>query len=211
MISTLVLAAGEGMRLGQPKALAPLAGQPLIERVVRVIAASTVDDIVVVCGAEADRVEALVLALDGAIPGNRVRVVRHAGWKAGRTSSIQAAWRSCPADAHAMIFPVDHPLVRVTTLDVMVGVHGFAAGEIEVIVPVVEIGGIPVRRRRGHPVLLSAALRDEVLSLGPDAPLHDVVHRHVVLEVPVDDEGILLDIDAPEDLARAERAIAGTS
>ena len=58
MMSALVLAAGEGKRLAGPKALAMLAGKSLIERVIRILAQSTVDEIVVACGARGDEVAA---------------------------------------------------------------------------------------------------------------------------------------------------------
>lgn len=212
MMSALVLAAGEGRRLGEPKALAMLVGQSLLERVVHVLAQSTVDEIVVACGASGDEVALRARSLGDALDDMPLRVVHHENWRDGRTSTIQAAWASCPDGAHALIFPVDHPLVRVTTLDMMLGVHGFATAELEVIVPVVEVEahaessgdeGSPRARRRGHPVLLSSRLRAELLALGADEPLRDLLHRHVALEVPVDDEGILLDVNTQDDLERA--------
>ena len=204
MISALILAAGAGQRMGRPKALVELAGVPLVERVVRTCAESMIDEIVVVTGAGADEVDLLVETLRHTLGDAALRVVHNARWRGGRTGSIQAGWASCPSGAHALVFPVDHACVKVVTLDAMLGVFGYAASDLDVIVPAVEFEG---RRRRGHPVQLSARLRDELAAMGPNDPLRDLVHRHVVLEVPVDDEGILLDLDTPEDLARAEAAL----
>ena len=57
---------------------------------------------------------------------------------------------------------------------------------------------------RGHPVGFAASLRDELLVLEGDAGARDVVRRHAgeLVQVAVDDAGVLLDIDRPEDLAR---------
>ena len=60
--------------------------------------------------------------------------------------------------------------------------------------------------KRGHPVLVNLSrYRDEILRLSGDEGLKPVMrgHPHDTLEVPVDDEGILRDLDTPEDY-RAE-------
>jgi CTP:molybdopterin cytidylyltransferase MocA len=202
-LAAIVLAAGAGERLGGPKALALAGGRTFIERVLGTCGRSAVDEIVVVTGAGAADVGAA--ALRWATDETPLRIVENAAWREGRTGSVQAGWASCEAGVDALVFPVDHPAVRLVSLDAMIGVFGHAGGQLEIVVPTFEREG---RRRRGHPVLLSSALRDEVLRLGKDEPLRDVVHRHEVLEVPVDDEGVLLDVDAPEDLARLERLLA---
>jgi molybdenum cofactor cytidylyltransferase len=206
VISTLVLAAGEGRRIGRTKALVELVGLTLLERVVATCAASMTDEIVVVTGAEAGDVEAHALALRADVPAEiALRVVRNERWAEGRTGSLQAGWSSCREDASIVVFPVDHALVRVVTLDALLGVQGYAASAPDALVPVTLTGE---SRRRGHPIVLSSRLRAEALALGLDEPLRDLVHRHDVLEVPVDDDGILLDIDTPDDLARAEELLA---
>ena len=73
MMSALVLAAGEGRRLGEPKALAMLAGQSLLERVVRILAQSTVDEIVVTCGARGDEVAHVARSLGDALDDGAFR------------------------------------------------------------------------------------------------------------------------------------------
>ena len=56
---------------------------------------------------------------------------------------------------------------------------------------------------RGHPVGFSARLREDLLALDGDEGARSVVerHRHQVTLIPVDDDGITLDIDTPGDLA----------
>jgi molybdenum cofactor cytidylyltransferase len=200
VIAAAILAAGEGARFGGPKALAEIGGRSLLEIVVETCARSLADEVVAVVGASHEAACARVEAARARLSGQALRCVVNDRWREGRTTSVQAAWASCPAGWSLLVVPVDHPAVRLVTLDALFGVFGYAAGEPDVTVPVVEVEG---RRRRGHPILLSHRLRDEVLALGPNEPLHDVVHRHVVLEVPVDDPGILLDIDEPGDLERA--------
>ena len=58
-----------------------------------------------------------------------------------------------------------------------------------------------IQGRRGHPVLFASRLFEELLEAPLDQGARWVVHRHVAeLElVEVDEEGILWDIDRPED------------
>lgn len=59
--------------------------------------------------------------------------------------------------------------------------------------------------RRGHPVGFGSTLRDELLRLHGDTGARLVVshHHEELVPVPVDDEGIFVDIDTPEALAAA--------
>jgi molybdenum cofactor cytidylyltransferase len=58
---------------------------------------------------------------------------------------------------------------------------------------------------RGHPVAFASTLRDELLALTGDFGARAVIlrHRAELVPVPVDDPGILLDIDTPTALAAA--------
>ena len=210
MAVALVLAAGEGRRLGRPKALVELEGLPFAVRVADTCRRSLVDEVVVVAGPEADAVEQALTRLKELGDGPDlapVRLVRNEAWRDGRTGSLQCAWSSVAAGTHALIVPVDHPVVRLVTLDVLLGVFGYAAAQPDALVPVLQSEG---ERRRGHPIVLHARLREDLLALSPDAPLNVFVRGREVLEVPVDDEGILLNVNEPEDLERAA-ALLGRS
>lgn len=58
---------------------------------------------------------------------------------------------------------------------------------------------------RGHPVGFAKALRDELLALDGDEGARSVIQRHKdrVVSIPVDDRGIVVDIDTPDDLDAA--------
>ena len=59
------------------------------------------------------------------------------------------------------------------------------------------------RGKRGHPVALPIALRDEIGSADPHGNLHDVIKKHPELRVDldVDDRGIGRDVDTAADLS----------
>ncbi len=76
-VAGILLAAGEGSRLGQPKALVELGGQTLAERGVGLLRAGGTDPVLLVTGAVRARA-------DGA------RIVRNLDWRTGMGSSFAA-------------------------------------------------------------------------------------------------------------------------
>lgn len=186
MRGAVVIAAGASSRMRAPKALTPVAGQPAVTRICRILHDAKVEDVAVVLGADASSIEAAV-----PLPA---RVVRHDGWARGRSSSIKAGIAALPAGLPVLVWPVDHPAVRASTVRALVSSKG------AIRVPVYQ-------GKRGHPAWFEAALRDELLALGDDEPLHNVIHRapERVREVPVDDPGILWNVDSPDDLKKIER------
>jgi CTP:molybdopterin cytidylyltransferase MocA len=202
MAVAVVLAAGEGKRLGGPKALAEIDGRPLVSWVADLCRRSLVSEVVVVAGAEAEAVRAAIDALPPAEDDETapVRVVVNETWRDGKTGSLQCGWRAFEGAPNVLVFPVDHPAIRLVTLDVILGVFGYAAAAPEAIVPVLQQDG---QRKRGHPIVLSGKLKDAVLALGPDEPLNAFVRERELLEVPVDDAGVLLNVNEPADLEEA--------
>ena len=131
----LILAAGEGARLGGPKALAEVAGRPMVSWVVDACRRALVTEVVVVAGAEAPAVAEAVASLPPAEEEEAapVRVVVNEAWRSGKIGSLQCGWRALEGSPNVLVFPVDHPAVRLVTLDVILGVFGYAAAAPEVI------------------------------------------------------------------------------
>jgi molybdenum cofactor cytidylyltransferase len=64
---------------------------------------------------------------------------------------------------------------------------------------------VPVHRgKRGHPLAIAPALLPEIDELDLDVGLRQLLDRHAdeVLEIEVDDAGVVEDVDTPEDYAR---------
>ena len=104
MLSAVVLAAGASTRMGTPKLLLPLAGEPMIRRAVRAVAAAGFDDLLVVVGYEHEQ---MLAALEG-VP------CRHAvnrDYASGMGSSFRTAILNLPDSAAAMFALADQPLV----------------------------------------------------------------------------------------------------
>jgi CTP:molybdopterin cytidylyltransferase MocA len=80
-VAGILLAAGEGSRLGRPKALVELDGQTLAERGVALLRAGGADPILVVTGAAQIRLAG-------------TRTVHNEDWRSGMGSSLRAALRA---------------------------------------------------------------------------------------------------------------------
>lgn len=192
--AAIVLAAGQSARMGRPKPFLQLRGKPLLAHVLDTLRDAALEEIILVLGADADRVR-------DAIPLDGTRPVFHPGFAEGMSSSLRAGIRAASSDADAFLIVLgDQPLVTTRTIRAMVDRHASARSKI--LVPT--FAGI-----RGNPVLLPRVFSGEVSSIRGDVGCREIVSRHAdaTEEVPVDDPGILLDVDTPEDLRRIEDAL----
>jgi molybdenum cofactor cytidylyltransferase len=91
-----------------------------------------------------------------------------------------------------LLLPVDHPDVTSAVVDLLI--DRFAETPQPVILPV-------HNGRRGHPVLFSRTVFDELLRAPETVGARQVVwdHQNDLLEVEVSDPGIGRDVDTPED------------
>ena len=187
MIAGIVLAAGSSSRMGSPKALLEVAGRPAVEVVAARLAEAGCTEVIVVVGKHAAEIRA------GADLG-AVRVIEHRGWASGRTSSIQAGLAALPDDCEVIALAlVDMPLVRAATIAATIAAWRSADPRPDVVVPTLDGHG-------GHPILLSPGLVPPIACLGPDEPLRALLRSSRRLDVPVNDRGIAIDLDTPDDL-----------
>lgn len=109
----LLLAAGAGRRFGRPKALVDVDGEALVTRAVRVLTEGGCSPIVVVLGARADDVRALV-------PG-RVTTVYAPDWERGMSASLRAGLSAVveltPGPESVLVHLVDLPGVGPGVVD----------------------------------------------------------------------------------------------
>ena len=174
----IILAAGESSRMGADKALLDYHGSTFLEHLIGLFL-PRVSPVVVVLGHHAEKIRAAVP------PG--VTCVVNTQYQQGQLSSLQAGIRAVPGDA--LVTLVDHPTVAPATIDAILG-HASAS----LVIP-------RYHGRRGHPVLFSRSLLDEILALPVSASAKQVVraHEHAALYLDVDDPGVLHDIDTPAD------------
>ncbi|MEU5942224.1 nucleotidyltransferase family protein [Micromonospora sp. NPDC047548] len=183
-VAGLVLAAGAGSRLGRPKALVEVDGEPLVRRAVRLLRAGGCAPVHVVVGAGAEALP----ALPGAVP------VVNRRWREGMGVSLRCGLTSLPADARAVVVVlVDQPWLDPAAVRRVRA--GYAAGAS---VAVATYAG-----RVGHPVLLARATWPAVTRFAVgDRGARDFLcaRSDLVVRVPCDGAGSPADVDTPADL-----------
>ncbi len=166
----------------------------MLDHVLSAVRGSRVKDIVVVLGASADRVRESA-SIDGA------RTIVNEAYAEGMSTSIRAGVRAADPQAEAFLIVLgDEPFVASSTIDSLLdGRDGSGA---KIFIPT-------YRGRRGNPVLVDRELAEEMQSITGDRGCRTIFGHHAeqILEVPVDDPGILIDLDTPEQVARSEAAI----
>jgi molybdenum cofactor cytidylyltransferase len=180
LIAAIVLAAGRSARLGRPKQLLELDGRPLLQHVIDAVADSSVDEILVVLGHEADRIERSIV-----LP-RRGRVVLNPSFGQGQSTSVRRGLDAVRGDATAAVFVVgDQPRITGRIIDRVVE----AWRESSAPVARAYFNGTP-----GHPVVVARSSWDAFKSPHGDAGGREAMDAGVVevLEVefemePLDD------------------------
>lgn len=198
-LPAIVLSGGASARMGSPKALLTLGGRTFLARVVGTLVSAGLDEVVVVTGVHHAEIAGEV---DGWPPSWPVRVVRNDTPGADQLSSIRTglALLDRPGVAGVLVALVDHPLVtQATVLDLC---RAFAATHAPVVRP-------RYRGRHGHPVVFGREAFDALKAPAPDGA-KAVLRRFADRQrwVDVDDEGSVIDIDTPEEYARAVSRVA---
>ena len=184
----VVVAAGGSSRMGVPKALLDAGGMTFVSRLVQALVRGGCHPVVVVgssgAGGLAEEVERGPAAL-----------VVNPGGRGGQIGSLcraldHLAGRADPPVAVAFT-PVDNPAVDPATVRALV--EAWRRSRAAIVLP-------RCRERRGHPVVADISIAGEFREGGLPEGARTVVRRDRsrVLEVEVDDPGILDDLDTPE-------------
>ena len=190
-IAGIILAAGESRRMGTPKALLELGAETFLDRLIRVMGESC-SPVIVVLGHEAQRIRSGLSRLGTAL------FVINQDYGRGQLSSLQCGLAAVPSEAEGVLFPlVDRPLVEPSTIARILQRFEERLPPELLVVPRVGL-------RHGHPVCMARELIPEFLALPPEAQARDVIHRHAgeIAYVDVEDTGILVDVNDPEDYQR---------
>ena len=188
-VAGILLAAGNGSRLGQPKATVRLAGSTLAERGVELLRAGGSAPVIVVTG-----------AVPVEIPG--VLAVHNPDWTSGMGSSLATGLRALASgDAGAAVIALaDQPLVGAEAVRRLVAADSGGAP-----VAVAAYDGKP-----RNPVLIARAHWPAVIELATgDAGARPFLRAHpdLITLVECGDTGSPDDVDTPEDLVRV-RAVS---
>lgn len=189
-VTAIVLAAGRSSRMGRPKQLLTWGDTTVLGQTIRNLLQSSVNEIVVVSGYQAQQVETVSAQFGVETVYNE----RYAS--GGMVASVQTALRSLPDNCEAiLVMLADQPMVETATINRLVEAWSKNRGEL--LAPV-------IGDRRGNPVLFSRRYFDELLSLPEGAAPRDLLRRHDadLNLVEVETDSILHDLDEIEDYER---------
>ena len=189
MICALILAAGRSRRMGTQKLLLPLAGKPVIARIVDEVLRSPVAQVFVVTGGDGDRIAE-------ALAGRRVNFVANPDTEGEMLGSVRCGLTALPETCEAVLVVLgDQPAITAEIITLLVQTfHATGSG---IVVPV-------HRGHRGHPLLLAMRYREEILTHYDHTGLRGLLEAHPgdTREVDVTSPGILEDLDVPADYWR---------
>ena len=189
-VAGVLLAAGEGKRLGTPKALVEVGGRRLVDRGADLLRDGGTTPVVVVTGAAPVTVPDVIL-------------VPNPDWRTGMGSSLAAGLRALPAEcAAAVIALVDQPLIGAGVVRRLVAAH---QGGAELVVAA-------YRGRARNPVLLARRHWAGVIAAADgDTGARPYLRAHPGLVTLVECADISApdDVDTPEDLARVGALLSG--
>ncbi len=184
-IACVILAAGEAKRFNMPKQLAIWQGKTFIRTIVEKMQPIPMDQLIVITGAHADRVEC-------ELRGLKCKVVRNEDWRSGQASSVKKAIQNVNPETDAIIFLlVDQPQFNVDMVKNILQEH--ALKDADIITH--EFNGMA-----RHPVLFSKNTFPNMLELDGDAGGRQLFKQFLPLKIKIDDPFFALDVDTQEDL-----------
>ena len=183
-LQLIITAAGLSRRRPPNKLLLPLGEKTVIETTVGNFI-DTPLDITVVTGHQREKIEPLLTRRFG----NRITIVYNPDYASGLASSVKVGLTITTENPDYWCFcNGDKPFIKSATID-------YLLAELERLQPQILVP--TVNDQSGHPTFFSADFTPELLALTGDTGGRDILqrHGHDVLFVPVDDEGISLDMD----------------
>ena len=196
VIAAVVLAAGQGSRMGSTKQLLPWQGKPLLAHVLeQVNALPAITHKACIVGHAA-------LAVQQAVHGYAGwQFLENPHWAEGQSTSLRLGlhWvQTLPQRERiqAVLFLLgDMPLVQPSTLHALIEAYSLALQQnnaIQAVLPTYQ-------GQRGNPVLLGCGLFPALCTITGDTGARDILATcKEKLLLPVHDSGILHDIDTPE-------------
>jgi molybdenum cofactor cytidylyltransferase len=185
-VSGVILAAGASSRLGQPKQLLDLAGEPLLRHTVRNALTSNLDRVVLVLGARAAEIDEAVGYLGQRIVVNPVH-------NEGQSTSLKLGLESIDSESDAVLFLLgDQPGVTPAIINALI--ERFEASNARIVHARYQNGP-------GNPALFARSLFPDLLAIDGDEGARSVIRRH---RADIDfadflDRAIPQDVDTLED------------
>jgi molybdenum cofactor cytidylyltransferase len=176
--------------MGEQKLLLPYGEGSIITTVLHHVLRSQVDSVHLILGADQERIREEVKSLP-------VKICFNPDHRSGMLSSVICGWRSLPEKTGGvLIFLGDQPHIPPGVSNAIL--EAYHRSHHDIVVP-------RYGNRKGHPLLVDYLYKEEIERLDPEVGLRSLMHRFPedVLELDMEEPGILLDIDTPDDYKNA--------
>lgn len=184
----ILLAAGASVRMGQPKQLMLLQGEPLLHRTIRLLSAQDLAPIIVVLGAYASAIAPVVQPL--AVP-----IIINTHWQSGMGRSIAvglaAALERWPQLSGVIIAVADQPFLSATIITQLI--HLYEQSQAEV------VASRYSEEAWGTPALFSSKIFDALARLEGSEGGRKLILKFVAHPPLINFPLGSLDLDTPED------------
>ena len=192
MIVGIILAAGEGKRIGKSKLNLPLGSKRVIEWVLEAAKLSSLDKVILVVRPKDEGISKI---------GKKwgVEIVLNPDFYQGMSTTIQKALLKLDSQEVEGFFLIlgDQPLISSAIINKLI--KSFSPGKGEIVVPYFE-------DKRGNPVLFDICWKNELMAVTGDVGGRVLIKAHPekVKRVNISDETILFDIDQEKDYLKAQ-------
>jgi len=180
-VDCIILSAGYSERAKDFKPALDIFGKPLLIRTIESMI-HLCEKIIVVGGHNFSKLSTVVQDTP------KVQLVKNENFKLGMFSSVRCGIRHIKSDRF-FIIPGDQPVVRNHTFRIMLDEKD------DILIP-------RYKGKKGHPVLFKSNLINEILAYPDTEILRNYIHSKEVKLLDVDDPGIGMDVDTPEDYQR---------
>jgi len=195
MISSILLAAGQSLRMkGENKLIKEIDGAPIIKYAVKNLLSSTVNEIIIVLGYEENLIKKIVGA------NKKIKFVYNKNFKEGIASSIKIGLDNISIKSEAFFISLgDMPNVNQNIYNKLIKSKLKYNKKLntkhrkEIIIPTFE-------GKNGNPVLFSKYIKHKMMLINNDLDAHKIIqlNKEKILNVPFDNDGILLDFNTVE-------------
>ena len=195
MISTILLAAGQSLRMnGENKLTKEINGIPLIERTIKNILASAVDELIIVLGHEKNLLKSIIGI------NKKIKFTYNKDFEKGMSSSIKVGLNEISKKSQAFFISLgDMPNINQNIYNKLIkSMNGYnkklkPIHKKEIIIPTFE-------GQEGNPVLFSKFMKNKIMSIEGDVGAKKIIelNRTKVLNVPFKNKGVILDFDTQE-------------
>ena len=192
MVTGVILAAGQGSRMGKPKQLLPLGGEAMVLHVARNACRAGFDEVIVITGAYDAEVKQV-------LEGLTLQVIYNEEWAQGQATSVKKAVESIADTQQAVVFLLaDQPLVSSALIHNVIQVYNKTKASI--IIP-------RALGRPGNPVLFDLKTwRFPLLQLVGDEGARQIIRKNpeMIHYMELPDQEIFLDVDTPVEYERMQ-------